>query len=270
MTQGPPSLQQQPGTWDAVAPTYAADAWQWGDYAGEALRTLALAAGDRILDVGAGPGTFALVAARHAAHVVGIDFSPGMIEELAARAKRDGLTNVEAKVMDAQELSFEDGSFDAAFSLFAFFFFPDRGRAFREMHRVLRPGGRALIATWSPIERRPIMKLAFEALAESVPQAPLPTKGDLQDPAECVREMTAAGFHDVSAHLFEASVRIESAEHYFELISRSAAPFAVMRKKVGEQAFEGIRTAVVAALRKRLPAGPTDLSAEAIFTVGTR
>ena len=113
------------------------------------------------------------------------------------------------------------------------------------------------------------MRIGFEAVAEAVPQFPRPSKGDLQQPEECVREMTAGGFHDVTAHVFTVSVHVESAEKYLELLVRSAAPFAVMRKKLGEEAWGAVRARVLEAVRKRLP-GPADLSAEAILTSGIR
>jgi ubiquinone/menaquinone biosynthesis C-methylase UbiE len=267
--QQPPSPQQLPDTWDAVAPTYAEDVAQWSDYASEALRMVPVASTDRVLDVACGPGTLAFLAASRAARVDAVDFSPGMIEQLRSRASREGVKNIEGAVMDAQKLELPDATFDAAFNLFSFFFFQDRARAFRELHRVLKPGGRALVATWAPIERRPVMQIGFEAMAEALPQLPRPAKGDLQDPEECVREMTDGGFRDVTARTFTASVHIDSAEHYVDMIVRSGAPFVVMRKKMGEEGWKAVRGKLLEAVRKRLP-GAADLSAEAILTTATR
>jgi ubiquinone/menaquinone biosynthesis C-methylase UbiE len=223
-----------------------------------------------VLDVACGPGTLTFAAAPHAQRVDGVDFSPGMIEVLRQRASRDAVSNVEGAVMDAQQLTFPDATFDAAYCMFGFFFFPDRARAFRELYRVLRPRGRVLIATWSPIDRRPAMKVAFEAIAEALPDFPRPTKGDLQDPAECVREMSEAGFGDVSTRIFTSSVRVPSAERYLDFIVRSGAPFAVMKKKLGPPAWDSAMQRILDALRRRIPEGGTELAAEAIFTFGTR
>jgi len=270
MTASTPGPQQVPEPWDAVAPTYAEDVHQWSVYADEALRVLPVTSADRVLDVACGPGTLAFVAAPRASRVDAVDFSAGMIEQVRLRRAREGVSNVEGAVMDAQSLAFPDATFDAAFNLFSFFFFPDRGRAFGELHRVLKPDRRALIATWGPIERRPLMKLGFESIAEAIPGFPLPSKGALQDPEECVREMTQGGFRNVSAQVFTASVRVEGAEQYFDLIARSAAPFAAMRKKVGEEAWAMLKARVIDAIRERLPEGGAALGAEAILTTGTR
>jgi ubiquinone/menaquinone biosynthesis C-methylase UbiE len=223
-----------------------------------------------VLDVACGPGTLALRAAPAATRVDAVDFSAGMIERLRERAAREGHGNVHAAVMDAHALGFPDAQFDAAFCLFAFIFFPDRPRAFAELLRVLKPGGRALIATWGPIQRRPAMQIGFEAVAEALPQLPRPAKGDLQETAECVREMSAAGFRDVEAHVFTGVARFESPEHYLDVMIRSGAPFALLRQKLGEDAWRSARERMLTAVQKRLPAGSVDLAAEAILTCGTR
>jgi SAM-dependent methyltransferase len=260
---------QQVATWDLVAPGYAERAAYFAPYMEEALRIAAPSSSAYILDVATGPGTLAFLGAARAAHVTAVDFSPGMIAELRARAAREAVVNIEAHVMDAQALALPDASFDAAFCLFGFMFFPDRDRAFREILRVLRPGGCAVVATWAPIDRRPFMKIGFEALVEALPEAPAPLKGDLQDPDECVREMSAAGFRDVLARSFTAAIRVESAEQYLTMLERTAAPFAMLKRKLGDQAWAAVAEKVLGIVHTRLP-GPTDLSAEAIFTKGTR
>jgi SAM-dependent methyltransferase len=261
---------QSPSAWDTAAPGYAEFIGSWQDYAREALRLVPVKAGDVVLDVAAGPGTLAVPAAAQASRVVAVDFSPGMLEELVKRAAGAGVTNIERAVMDAEALTFADASFDAAYCLFAFMFFPHREKAFREMLRVLKPGGHAVIATWATLEKRPIMKVAFDAMAEALPQLPLPAKGDLQTLGECLAEMSAAGFKEVKAHPFTASFHVESPQRYLEWVTRSAAPFAALRKKLGEAVWAEGEKALLAAIRKRIPEHGIDLSAEAILTVGTR
>jgi len=266
----PPNPNQMPEAWSAAARGYGQFLGAWPAFADEALRLAPLRATDVVLDVAAGTGILALRAARRAARVVAVDFSPGMIAELSARVAADGLRNVETAVMDAQALALEDASFDAAYCIFAFMFFPDRARAFRELYRVVKPGGRAVVATWAPIERRPVMKVAFDAVAEAAPQVPMPAKGDLQTVEECEAEMSGAGFRDVRAHAFTSSLRFDSPTHYLEAVTRTAAPMYVLRKKLGEQAWAALEARVLEALKKRIPEGGATLSAEALITVGTR
>jgi ubiquinone/menaquinone biosynthesis C-methylase UbiE len=97
----------------------------------------------RVLDIGCGTGQ--LAARIHeelpAAAVVGCDFSAGMLERAANRV--EAITWVRG---DAGRLPFHDGIFDAIVSTEAFHWFPDQDGALREFHRVLRPGGRLLLA----------------------------------------------------------------------------------------------------------------------------
>ena len=266
----PVNPNQAPAAWSAAAPAYAEMAEAWGRYADQALELVPVGEDDVVLDVAAGAGALALLAAPRAKRVVAVDFSPGMIETLEQRAAERGLANVETAVMDAQSLELEDERFDTAFCLFAYMFFPDRAKAFHELLRVLKPGKRALVATWAPIERRPMMKVLFDAIAEALPQFTVPAKGDLQTKEECEAEMSAAGFRAVRTVAYTGTMWIESPERYLHISTRAAAPFAMMRKKLGEEGWAAAEARLLEALRKRIPDGGMTLSAEALLTVGTR
>ena len=101
----------------------------------------------RSLEIGAGTGYFSLH--MHMAGIVGqatcTDISPGMIEVLEANASMLEL-EVETTVCDAEELPFEDGSFDLVFGHAVLHHIPDLDRAFSEFHRVLAPGGMIVFA----------------------------------------------------------------------------------------------------------------------------
>ena len=266
-----PGPMQLPATWSATAVGYAEEIVPFMvPYGEKALSMVTLRPEDHVLDVAAGPGTLTFLAAPRVSRVIAIDFAPGMVDQISARAARDAVSNVEGAVMDAQTLSFPDAAFHAVFCMLGLMFFPDRARALGEMRRVLRPGRQAVIATWGPIERRPLMKLGFEAMAEALPGLPSPAKGDWQNPEECVREMTEAGFKQVTTQLFTASAHADSAEHYLRIMARSGAPFIALKKKLGDEAWAQAETRLLDAVRRRMPAGGADFPAEAILTVGTR
>jgi ubiquinone/menaquinone biosynthesis C-methylase UbiE len=86
--------------------------------------------------------------------VIGVDISPGMVEETAAEVVRRGLTNVEVQRMDAEELAFPDATFDSVLCGFALQFLPHLERGLAEFRRVLRPQGRLALSTWGADDER--------------------------------------------------------------------------------------------------------------------
>jgi ubiquinone/menaquinone biosynthesis C-methylase UbiE len=103
--------------------------------------------GARLLDLGTGTGLLARIAAERGANVVGIDHSEGMLGRARAKAEAVGLADRTAfQAMDAEALQLEDGSFDVVATLYVLRHLPDPKAAVREMHRVLKPGGRLVAA----------------------------------------------------------------------------------------------------------------------------
>jgi SAM-dependent methyltransferase len=101
-----------------------------------------------LLDVGTGSGgNVAIPAALRGAKVVGLDVTPELFEHARRRAAEAGV-DVEWVEGDAQDLQFEDGSFDRVVSTFGAMFAPDHERAARELVRVCRAGGRVAMTSW--------------------------------------------------------------------------------------------------------------------------
>jgi SAM-dependent methyltransferase len=135
------------------------DTWASGDFAvigvtlqivGESLAEAAdIRAGQRVLDIAAGNGNATLAAARRFAEVTSTDYVPELLKKGLARAEAEGLS-VDFRVADAEDLPFEDGSFDAVLSTFGAMFAADHTRPAREMLRVVRSGGRIGLSNWTP------------------------------------------------------------------------------------------------------------------------
>jgi arsenite methyltransferase len=108
-----------------------------------------LAPGERVLDVGSGAGTDSLIAAQmvgDGGHVTGIDMTPAMLGKARAAAAEMGAANVDFVESEAEQLPFEDESFDVVISNGVIDLIPDKDAVFSELFRVLAPGGRMQIA----------------------------------------------------------------------------------------------------------------------------
>ncbi len=134
-------------------------AWSAGDYGkvgvtlsmmGELLaEAVDLHPGQRVLDVACGNGNASLAAARRFCEVVGIDYVPMLLDEGRKRARAEGLA-VDFREGDAEDLPFEDASFDAVLSTLGVMFAPDQDKAAQELLRVCKPGGTIGMANWVP------------------------------------------------------------------------------------------------------------------------
>lgn len=119
--------------------------------------------GERVLDIGCGCGLDAFVAARLVGpegSAVGLDLTPEMLERARAALKRSKLKNLEFREGSAEDLPFESGAFDLAISNGALNLVPDKDAAFREIARVLRPGGELVAADLLVVETIPKRVLA--------------------------------------------------------------------------------------------------------------
>ncbi|HEU4480604.1 MAG TPA: class I SAM-dependent methyltransferase [Actinomycetota bacterium] len=104
--------------------------------------------GMTVLDVGAGTGNLTLEAAGRGADVIASDLTPSMIERGKARSRSAGL-DITWHEADAQNLPFEDNTFDVVASVFAAMFAPDADGVVREMLRVTKPGGMVALTSWA-------------------------------------------------------------------------------------------------------------------------
>ncbi len=184
-----------------------------------------IAPGERVLDVACGTGILAREAAATTGprgSVAGLDPGPGMLAVAERLAP-----GIEWRRGTAESLPFPDDSFDAVVSQFGLMFFEDKRRALREMHRVLRPGGRLAVAVWDALDR--ISAYATEVeLLDRIAGAPA---------ADALRAPFVLGDREILEALFaEAGV----------------APVDV-ETRPGTARFPSIRTMVEADLRGWLP-----------------
>lgn len=138
--------------WDKAVGSYECS-WQRRLAPAQArlLERAAARPGERVLDVACGTGlvSFPLAeAVSPAGHVLGTDLSQAMVEAARERAAAQAVAQASFECMGAEALALADGSFDLAVCSLGLMYVPDTLAALRELHRVLRPGGRAALLVW--------------------------------------------------------------------------------------------------------------------------
>jgi SAM-dependent methyltransferase len=153
--------------------------WAAGDYAAVAehigevppadlLARLPIVPGEDLLDVAAGTGNLAIRAALRGPRVVGLDLTPELLALAADRAERTGV-EVEWIEGDAEDLPFDDETFDVITSVFGVQFAPRHHIAADELVRVCRPGGRVGLVNWTPDG---LIGQFFRVMSRYLPPAP--------------------------------------------------------------------------------------------------
>jgi ubiquinone/menaquinone biosynthesis C-methylase UbiE len=266
--------------WDLVAEGYATDVdFVMRPVSLEALRRVeqkhpsALSKKARVVDVAAGPGTLTFELASRVSEVDALDFSESMLAKLREGLTQRGIANVRAVQGDGMALPYASESFDAAFSMFGLMFFPDRSKGFRELLRVLEPGGIATVSSWAPLDVSPAMELMFGALRAADPSMPPPKRNllSLENAELFEKELTEAGFVDVSVEPYEHFMtNVGSADDYWEVMTRSGAPCVLMRKRVGEGEWARRAEIARAYLREAFPEARKRLSTTAYLGFGRK
>jgi ubiquinone/menaquinone biosynthesis C-methylase UbiE len=153
----------------------------------------------RVLEIAAGTGivTAELVRALPHAEITATDLNPAMIEWGSSRAP-----GANWQQADAQQLPFEDGSFDLVVCQFGVMFFPDRVAAYAEAERVLAPGGAILYLSWDALELN-TLGAALVASTDAMFPADPPrflrhVPHGYHDPDVLRSDVESAGFIDVS------------------------------------------------------------------------
>ena len=265
--------EQTPEGWGSAAEAYERQIVRLtSPFASEALDRLELRPGERLIDIACGPGTASFPAAERGVSVLATDYAPEMVERVRQRLDRNGAAGVDAQVMDGQALDVKDGSFDAAVSVFGFMFFPDQDAGFRELHRVLRDGGRAAVVTWSTPDKVPGVTIQRDALVAAIPDLPPPPGPppifSLSDPGDLERRARAAGFSEVAVERVDRPWTFESFEDLWDLHEASPV-FESLTDVIGDRADQ-VRTELFRLTEERFGTPPITVPAEALITVARR
>lgn len=223
--------------WGSVADGWAAHA-EFADERGTDVTAALLELtrprpGERVLDLASGPGGVGLAAAELVApggEVVLSDVAPEMTAIARRRAEARGLTNVQARELDLEQIDEPDASYDVVLCREGIMLVPDPARAAREIARVLRPGGRVGLAVWGPQAQNPWLGIVFDAvtaqLGSPVPPPGLPGPFSLDDPERLAGLLAGAGFSDVSVRELPTPYRTASVEEWWTRTAALAGPLA--------------------------------------------
>ena len=244
----------------------------FGPYAVELAARVAAWAPDRVLEVAAGTGALTRELADRLpdADITATDLAPPMVERGAARS---GSARVRWQQADAQDLPVADASVDVWVCQFGVMFVPDRARAYREAHRVLRPGGHLLLSTWGPLAGNGFAQVLAEALAAWRPADPPTFVRDVPhgypDPDRVRADLTAAGFADVRVDVVDLESRAASA-HEVATAFLTGTPAGDPARREGPGALAEAVAAVTAAVEQRYGSGEVSAPMSALLADGVR
>lgn len=183
--------------------------------------------GERVLDVACGTG----IVARQAAPLVGtdgqvvaLDMNPAMLA-VARNLSAPAGAAITWQEGNAMALPFSDGGFDVALCQHGLPFFLDRAAAVREMHRVLAPGGRAVVIVLQALALHPVFESLMESVARqlALPVSAVMTPFSLCDSEELRALFTGAGFRNVDVVAESTTVRFPDPESFVPLAVTSSA-----------------------------------------------
>jgi ubiquinone/menaquinone biosynthesis C-methylase UbiE len=237
-----------------------------------------LAPGSRVLDIGAGTGEEALLAARRVGaegQVLATDPVPSMLEIAAQAARQAGLSNVVTQVADAQNLELESDSFDAVISRLVIMLVPDQAKALAEIRRVLKPGGRLAMMVWSTAERNlggvvPSMIARRHAGLPPLSTTAVPGMFSLSQPGRLERTLGEAGFRDPTVHAVPAPLRFPSLQEWMRFQTESRPTFQDLLSNLDEAGKAAVLTEMAETMRQFEGVDGFSVYGEVLIGAGTK
>jgi SAM-dependent methyltransferase len=199
-----------------------------------------------------------------------------MIEHLKSRALKEGLSNLEARVMDGHALELEDDSFDIAASQFGVMLFPDLPRGLDEMVRVTKPGGQVLIVAMGAPTQAEFLTFFLSAMQSAVPgftglpMDPPPLPFQVADPEVLRQRMAEASLEEVRVDRGTHKIEVQSGQELWDWVVNSNPIGAQLVADLTEEQRAGVRQALDGMLRERVrDNGSAVLSSPVNIGIGT-
>jgi SAM-dependent methyltransferase len=242
------------------------------------IESIALEPGETVLELAGGPGTISLrAAAAVGSHgkVICSDFAEPMVGAARQRLAREGATNVECRVIDAQAIDLPDGSVDVVLCRMGYMLMGDPSMALQESARVLSPRGRLALAVWSKAGANPWASVPMQVIMAHL-GAPPPPPGTpglwaLADPAHLRRLLAEAGLRDVRIEALDDLTHYDSVEDWLRTTTRLAGPIRALFSSLDDAGRGAILDGVTeAAAPYRQPDGRLEMPEQMLVAHATK
>jgi ubiquinone/menaquinone biosynthesis C-methylase UbiE len=207
--------------------------------------------GQTVLDIAAGTGDLGFAVAERVGdggHVISSDFSPDMIDVARRNGEARGLTNVEYRVLDAEQMDLDDGSVDGVVCRWGYMLMADPAAAFRETRRVLRDGGPLAFAVWRTPDHNPWAALPGMTLVQHghmpPPEPGAPGMFAMGDPDRIRELVTQAGFAEPEPEEIAIEFRYADFDDLWDTLVRIAGPLARAIRALPDDEWRATREAI--------------------------
>jgi SAM-dependent methyltransferase len=234
--------------------------------------------GQSVLDVAGGAGEPSLTIARKVASngsVTCTDAVAEMVEAAKTAALQQGLTNIEFRQCPAESLPFSDNSFDTVVSRLGAMFFSDPPAAFREMLRVIKPGGTLALVVWGKSELNPFSYVITNILDRHV--EPVPTDPDAPgafrfgEEGKLATILRDAGAVNVRERVFKFNIEAPiSPEEFWQLRKSVSDSLRTKLEKLSVDEQTQIGREVQEAVKEFFPDNQMNIPAQMLIVIGRK
>jgi ubiquinone/menaquinone biosynthesis C-methylase UbiE len=228
-------------------------------------------AGERVLDVATGTGVAAFMASERVGadgEVVATDLAQKMVDATAEEAARRGVANMRFERADAEELPFDDASFDVVTDVLGLMYPADPQHAIVEMLRVLKPGGRAAVCVWGKRDRCG-WNAVFPIIDARVNSDVCPMFFQLGAPGALEYAFERAGFVDIKEERIERPLLWRSDEEALGAIF-AGGPVALAYSKMDAETRDAVHEEFLESIAQYREGDGYRVAGEFVFAVGRR
>ena len=210
---------------DRVSPNYDNPEMRYFPFAADFMMGLAKPkSGERVLDIATGTAMVAIAAAQYlqpAGRVQAIDISEGMLGKAKQNIDKHALNNIDIHNMDAEQLTFRANYFDLITCGFGLFFLADAKQAVKQWHRVLKPGARVIISTFTQSAFMPMVKWFRELIEETGVEFPANSWQQFSDSKSCLELFPGDLFAEQIITTKQHGIHLKDASEWWNIITNS-------------------------------------------------